>query len=259
MMFWLLGAALLAVLLPAAYRWQFWRLPRKGLLCLMYHHIGQADPADGQFAFTISPQRLEQQLDVLRRHGFTPVGLDALARAAQTGRKTPSRPVLLTFDDGHLDNYTQLFPLLQKHQVPALIFLVTDFIGQKPDYLTWQQVREMQQSGLVEFGSHTCSHARLRKISDEEIRREVSRSKKEIEQRLGVPCRAFCYPFGSGGFDKRVRPLVRAAGYAYDFSTKPGINPWPYKGKKTLLRAFPRGGESLTDFYIQITRGKSKF
>lgn len=257
-MIWL-GLAILLLLLPAAWRWQFWRPLRKGLLVLMYHHIGHITPADGQFPFTVTPERFEEQLQMLKKHGFTPIGLDEIQAAARTGQKLPPKPVLLTFDDGHADNYENLFPLLKKHNVKAVIFLITRYIGQEKGYMSWDQVRQMQQSGLVQFGSHTLDHARLRKLPQDEILRQLIQSKKEMEDHLGVPCLAFCYPFGSGGFDKRVRPLVFQAGYQFDFSTKPGINPWPWKGKKTLLRAFPRGGETLTDFYVQITRGKSKF
>lgn len=247
------------LVLAAAVRWQFWRPAKKGLLCLMYHHLGHTDKKDQQFPFTITPENFQRQLDTLRKHGFTCIGLAQLRHARQTGQPLPAKPALLTFDDGYADSFTLLFPLLQKYRVPALIFLITDFIGQKPGYLTWQQVKTMQQSGLVDFASHTCSHARLRSLSDADILRELTQSKQKIETELGTVCDAFCYPFGSGGFDKRVRPLVFQAGYQFDFSTKPGINPWPWTGKKTLLRAFPRGGETPADFYIQITRGKSKF
>lgn len=251
--------AILTVLLAAAYRWQFWRLPKKGLVALMYHHIGQTDKTDKQFPFTIPPQRFEEQLDCLLKHGFTPIGLDTLEQARRSGRALPPKPVLLTFDDGYSDAFTALFPILQKRKVPALIFLITDFIGQKEGYLTWEQVRQMHRSGLVDFGSHTCGHLRLRSLQEKEILQQLTESKKVLEEKLGIPCLCFCYPFGAGGFDKRVRPLVFQAGYTYDFSTKPGINPWPWKNKKTILRAFPRGGETPTDFYIQITRGRSKF
>ncbi len=254
-----LGIIILLLILAAAYRWQFWRLPKKGLLALMYHHIGTVDAANEQYPFTITPQRFEQQLDMLEKCGFTPVGVDEIKQAARTGQRLPPKPVLLTFDDGYEDNYHLLFPILQKRNIKVLIFLITDYIGSRPGYLSWQQVQQMQQSGLVQFGSHTLSHARLRRLPNEEVLRELTQSKKTLEEQLGVACEAFCYPFGSGGLDKRVRPLVFQAGYTLDFSTKPGINPWPWKGKKTLLRAFPRGGETLTDFYIQITRGKSKF
>ena len=116
----------------------------------------------------------------------------------------------------------------------------------------------MQSSRLVEFGSHTATHRRLRSLTNEEISEELVSSKKILEEKLSVPVTAFCYPFGAGGFDKRVRPLVFQAGYLFDFSTKKGINPWPWKGKTALLRAFPRGGESLFDFHLQLTRGRSK-
>lgn len=251
-------AALAAVLAAAGCRWQFWRPVKKGFLSLMYHHIGVTDKKDGQFPFTIPPQQFEMQLEMLKKHGFTFIGLRELKAAAEQQKPLPQRPVLLTFDDGYADHFDALFPLLKKHGAKALIFLITDSVG-KPGYLTWEQIRQMKQSGLVDFGSHTHTHARLRKLSNEDALKELTLSKRLIEENLQTPCEAFCYPFGSGGFDKRIRPLVFQAGYLFDFSTKPGVNPWPWNPAKTLLRAFPRGGETPTDFYIQITRGKSKF
>ena len=250
---------LIGGLLAAACRWQFWRPAKKGLLALMYHHIGHTEKTDEQYPFTIPPQQFEKQLDLLAKHGFTPIGINTLEEVRQTGKPLPEKPVLLTFDDGYQDAFTALFPILQKRRIPAVIFLITDYIGKKEGYLTWEQVYQMKQSGLVDFGSHTCGHLRLRSLEEKDILYQLTESKKVLEEKLNVPCLAFCYPFGAGGFDKRVRPLVFQAGYAYDFSTKPGINPWPWKNKKTIYRAFPRGGETLTDFYIQITRGKSKF
>jgi peptidoglycan/xylan/chitin deacetylase (PgdA/CDA1 family) len=242
---------------PALRKTWYW-LPRKGFTALMYHHIGiLTDPAAEQYPFTISPEMFAKQLDFLKRNGYTPISLDDLLRAYQTGQSTCAKPVMLTFDDGYADNYTALFPLLKQYRVPVLIFLITQRIG-KEGYLTWEQVREMHQSGLVAFGSHTCTHRRLRSLSDEEIWQEITQSKKILEEQLNCPILSFCYPFGAGGFDKRVRPKVLQAGYLFDFSTKKGINPWPWKGKKTLLRAFPRGGETLFDYHLQLTRGRSK-
>ena len=251
-----IGVAIFMILvLKLGHRWQFWRLPKKGLVAIMYHHIGYLPPTDWQYAFTITPERFRQQLDKLTALGFTPISCQDLCNQQLTLQK----PVLLTFDDGTLDTYQALFPILQERKVKATIFLITDFIGTQPDYMTWDQIKQMQQSGLVEFGSHTCSHARLRQLTDEQILHELTQSKKIIEEKLGVPCLSFCYPFGSGAFDKRVRPLVFQAGYQFDFSTKQGINPWPRTDKTAILRVFPRGGETLTDFYIQITRGRNRF
>ena len=242
---------------PALRKTWYW-LPRRGLVALMYHHIGVlTDLSDEQYPFTISPELFERQLLFLKQNGYTPIREEDLLHAYQAGKSSVQKPVLLTFDDGHEDNYTALFPLLKKYQVPALIFLITERIG-TPGYLTWQQVQEMYQSGLIRFGSHTCSHRRLRSLPDEEIWQEVVRSKQCLEEKLGHTIYSFCYPFGAGGFDKRVRPQVLKAGYLFDFSTKKGINPWPWRGESSLLRAFPRGGEDLWDYHLQLTRGRSR-
>lgn len=245
----------------------FWRYPslrktwywpaRRGLVALMYHHIGTIDPSNGQYAFTITPQQFEKQLLFLKQHGYTPVAEKDVVHTVKTGQTQIKKPVLLTFDDGHADNYTALFPLVKKYQVPVLIFLITDKIG-TDGYLTWDQIHEMYRSGFVTFGSHSCSHRRLRSLSNEEIVQEVTQSKRILEEKLNTQIYSFCYPFGAGGFDKRVRPLILQAGYLLDFSTKKGINAWPFRGKKALLRAFPRGGEDLWDYHLQLTRGRSK-
>lgn len=252
-----LGAVYFFYKYPALRKTWYW-LPRRGLCALMYHHIGTLEnPQDEQFPFTITPQMFEKQLLFLKQNGYTVASEADILHARQTGHTHVEKPVLLTFDDGYADNYTALFPLLQKYQAPALIFLVTQRVG-TPGYLTWPQIKQMQASGLVAFGSHTCTHRRLRSLSDEEIVKEITQSKQILEEKLGVPVVSFCYPYGAGGFDKRVRPHVFKAGYVLDFSTKKGINPWPWLGKKSILRAFPRGGEDLWDYHLQLTRGRSK-
>ena len=211
---------------PALRRTWYWP-PRRGLVAFMYHHIRPLpETPDGADPFSVSPELFEKQLLFLKQNGYTAVS-------------------------------EALFPLLKKYQIPALIFLITDSIG-TPGYLTWEQINEMKQSGLVSFGSHTCSHRRLRSLSDEEIEQEVIKSKHVLEEKLHTPVYSFCYPFGAGGFDKRVRPLILKAGYLLDFSTQKGVNPWPWKGKSSLRRAFPRGGENLWEYHLQLTRGRSR-
>ncbi|WP_428074502.1 polysaccharide deacetylase family protein [Candidatus Avelusimicrobium luingense] len=242
---------------PALRRTWYWP-PRRGLVAFMYHHIRPLpETPDGADPFSVSPELFEKQLLFLKQNGYTAVSEAEIVHAYKTGETTVQKPVLLTFDDGHADNYTTLFPLLKKYQIPALIFLITDSIG-TPGYLTWEQINEMKQSGLVSFGSHTCSHRRLRSLSDEEIEQEVIKSKHVLEEKLHTPVYSFCYPFGAGGFDKRVRPLILKAGYLLDFSTQKGVNPWPWKGKSSLRRAFPRGGENLWEYHLQLTRGRSR-
>ncbi len=252
-----LGAIYFCWKYPALRRTWYW-LPRRGFCALMYHHIGVLeDTQDEQFPFTISPAQFERQLLFLKERGYTVASQEDIVHARQTGHTHVENPVLLTFDDGYEDNFTHLFPLLKKYQAHALIFLVTERVG-TPGYLTWEQIGQMHASGLVAFGSHSCTHRRLRSLSDEDIAQEITQSKQILEEKLGCPVLSFCYPFGAGGFDKRVRPQVLKAGYILDFSTKKGINPWPWRGKKSILRAFPRGGEDLWDYHLQLTRGRSK-
>lgn len=260
----MISCLLLIILGLAYFAWKYPNLrkawffpPHKGLVALMYHHIAVLPPTpQDQYTFAIAPDLFEKQLLFLQENNYTPITVDQVLQSTKPGNSLIQRPVLLTFDDATQDHYTQLFPLLQKYRVPALIFVITDFVG-RPGYMTWDQIRQMQQSGLVEFGSHTCSHRRLRELSQEEILKELAQSKKIIEANLPGPVRTFCYPFGAGAFDKKVRPLVFKTGYQLDFSTKRGINAWPWNGK-TIRRAFPRGGETLWDFHLQLTRGRSQ-
>lgn len=231
-----------------------WYLPpHKGFVAAMYHHVGVREKTDKQYPFTVTAKQLESHLQTLQKYGFTAVGLEDLS----AGPEQIQKPFLMTFDDGYEELYHTVFPLLEKYDAKAAVFLISAFIG-KPGYLTREQILRMQQSGRFSFGSHGVNHRRLRSLPDEEIRRELQDSKAALETLLGRPVTAFCYPFGAGGFDKRVRPLVFEAGYQYDFSTRKGINPWPWNPKKTIYRIFPRGGETISDFYLQLTRGKHR-
>ncbi len=249
-----------AALLAFSLRFTWWVWPKKnGLLALMYHNIETApeDTDEKERPFFISPQVFERQLDTLLKHGFTPITFEDLTAAYLGKSALPKKPVLITIDDGALNAYTNAFTVLKKKNVKANIFLITEKIGRDKNFLTWEQVLEMQKSGFVGFGSHTANHKRLRSISDEEILSELTKSKQTLEEKLGVNITAFCYPYGAGAFDRRVRPLVFKAGYLFDFSTKKGISTWPLNGK-AIRRAPVKSGQTAFDFYLQITRGMSK-
>ncbi|MDR0645670.1 MAG: polysaccharide deacetylase family protein [Elusimicrobiota bacterium] len=243
------------VLIAFSLRFTWWLPTKKGLVALMYHNI---EYTDGKDAFCISPKIFKNQLEIILNKGFTPVNFDEMAEAVLNGAPLPKKPIVITFDDGYLNNWTKAFPILKEKNIKANIFLTCDFIGVKEDYLTWQQVLEMQNSGLISFGSHSLTHRRLRDLTLEDAEREIKESKIMLEEKLNRPVYSFCYPYGAGAFDKRIRPLVLKAGYLFDFSTKKGINKLPLSKNKPILRAFPRGGETAFDFHLQLTRGRSK-
>jgi peptidoglycan/xylan/chitin deacetylase (PgdA/CDA1 family) len=157
----------------------------------------------------------------------------------------PEKAVVITVDDGFRSAYTVLFPLLKRYNAKATLFVYTEWIGKTPAALTWEQLREMAQSGLVEIASHTVTHIyprRLkRSLSGEQFKRgmewEFVQSKRELEQKLGVKVEGLAYP---GGYvEETLKALARKAGYRWAVV----INPKPITVSADLY-ALPRYGVS---------------
>ncbi|HXF56080.1 MAG TPA: polysaccharide deacetylase family protein [Actinomycetota bacterium] len=124
--------------------------------------------------------------------------------------------VVLTFDDGYRDFYERVLPALVEHRIPATLYLATGLVGNGSlgrDALTWDQLREAVQTGLVTVGSHTHSHADLSRATEREAEQEMRRSKELVEDRLGVPCHHFAYPWSvaSPAAQRVARRLFRTA------------------------------------------------
>jgi peptidoglycan/xylan/chitin deacetylase (PgdA/CDA1 family) len=220
----------------------------------MYHHVGRPDD-ESSGSFFIDDETFAQQLDLITKK-YHPITLSELEDCYVNKKEIPRNAVLLTFDDGYSDNYTYAYPLLLKKKVPATIFLNTGKVGTEKDILTWEQVKEMHESKLVEFASHGVNHKRLRKYSDEDVLFELINSKDVLEKMIGKPMKSFCYPYGA--FDKRVRRLVFKAGYIMDFGTRKGINLWPWKSRRPLLRAHVMRNDTIKDFHRQLITGYKK-
>lgn len=229
------------------------KMTDSGLCIFMYHQIEEKEKNSDENFLTYT-NTFALQLDLIKEKGYHPVTLSEVETCYINKTKLPHHSVLLTFDDGYKNNYTDAYPLILEKKIPIVIFVSTGEISVKENMLTWEQVEEMKNSGLVEFSSHGVNHKRLRKCSDEEIRFELTESKKTLENRLKQEIKSFCYPYGA--FDSRVRKLVYETGYIMDFGTRKGINPWPWKGNRPLLRAHVMRGESLQDFESQLKTGR---
>lgn len=253
--------------LGASLRWNWWRWPQAGVPVLMYHHLGAAPALPASLRkLWVSAKQFEAQLQYLQRHGYRTGSLAEFERAV--GEEVPSRSVLLTFDDGYASVSETAFPLLTAYRARAVVFLVAEGVGRGNVWrdsprepwvatLTWSQIRELQRAG-IEFGCHGMTHRNLLTCDDEELRREVTDSKRFLEDHLGQPVAAFAYPFGAGAFEPRIRTAVAEAGYLLAFSIRQG-KAHATQDRLALHRVLIRGDDSTWDFALNVRAGKARF
>ncbi len=190
---------------------------------LTYHHIGMCPPEERDHSgLWVAPENFEQQLAWLRAKGFVGLRVSELARVLREGRSVPTRWVVITFDDGWRDNYTTAWPLLQRYSFPATIFVTTAKLREGlpsdsgNDMMSLAEMLELVANG-IEIGSHTRSHPKLTRLSDESAHDEIAGSREDLAKMLGEPPVSFAYPYGA--FSRRIEKIVREAGYLAAVST----------------------------------------
>ncbi|TYQ30706.1 polysaccharide deacetylase family protein [Pseudanabaena sp. UWO310] len=204
-----LNADLIASFTPAPFPQISDRARGAKIPIIMYHDITSVKDVD----WDVTPEDLEKHFQMLQDGGYTPITMDRLVSYLRTGGQLPEKPVLLTFDDNYLGQYKYAFPLLKKYNYPAVWSVHTRFVGTggKKPKATWDQLREMQKSGLITVASHTVNHLNMKNLSDAEIDREVLESKKVLEKELGITIDYFTYP--EGDFTERAKDKVKDVGY----------------------------------------------
>jgi peptidoglycan/xylan/chitin deacetylase (PgdA/CDA1 family) len=193
---------------------------------LMYHQVLDRQPALAKFNLHVLTADFEKQLQFLRDHGFETIVFEDLLT-----KRIPKKPIMLTFDDGYENNYRFLFPLLKKHKMKAVIYILADRkhktnFWDKPlgeaehALLKPAQILEMQKSGWVEFGSHSLNHNRLTLLKKAEQEKQIAGSKKVLEVFLKKPVFSFAYPYGV--FNEEIKKMTRAAGYTFGLAVNQG-------------------------------------
>ncbi|WP_214645899.1 polysaccharide deacetylase family protein [Acinetobacter terrestris] len=208
-----------------------WKRPR----VLMYHMV--RDHIDGaKFnKLRVKPTEFEKQVAWMKAEGFHFVTMQELQ--ANWG-KHPEKTVAITFDDGYLDNLENAYPILEKYQAKATIYVVVD--RHDRDWSTYkkahhnsgelarefklndEQVKFLADSGLVEIGSHTLTHANLDKLDEAECLKELFESKVQLEQLTNRPVTSFAYPFGI--YSARDLEIAKQVGYSNAVTTNEGID-----------------------------------
>lgn len=190
---------------------------------ILYHYIEAVDKTKdpGRYNLATSPYYLDKQISSLKNGGYTFLFARDVPTILGDNSKMPRQPVVLTFDDGYEDFYWQALPILKKYQARGTIYVITDFVG-RTGYLTWPELRQIRDSGLVEIGAHTLNHAYLKNIKPELAKAEIDDSKARLENELGIKIVSFAYPFGA--FDSNALQIVKSAGYTNAVSVIPGVN-----------------------------------
>lgn len=218
----------------------------------VYHRFN-----DSRYPSTnIATENFKVHLQVLQDEQFTVLTLGEVVARMRAGESLPQRCAVISVDDGYLSFLTDGWPLLKQYGYPATLFVSTDTVGGE-DYMTWQDLRLLQQEG-VEIGNHSASHAYLldRLPAETEsawrsrVADDLERSQAMFKKALGSSPRLFAYPYGE--FSTELSRLVRGAGFVAAFGQQSGVIT-DGQDLYTLPR-FPVGGpySTLSEFRSRV-------
>jgi peptidoglycan/xylan/chitin deacetylase (PgdA/CDA1 family) len=195
--------------------------PDRGVPIYLYHRFGH-EITDNM---TLSVGRFEAQLRKFKEENCPVIPLRQLVDSLlkKTG-PVPPRSVVLTADDGHISVYTQMFPLIKKYRVPVTLFLYPSALSNASYAMTWAQLREMRETGLLDYQGHTYWHPNFkiekRRLGPEEYRNfvhgQLKKGKEKLEKEFRSPVDLLAWPFGI--CDEELGRLAREAGYVAAFS-----------------------------------------
>lgn len=219
---------------------------------LIYHYVEYVKDEKDTIRKSLNtpPYLFIRQIETLKNAGYTFITASELIDILDGKIELPQKPVLLSFDDGYRDFYTDVFPLLKKDNVKATAYIVSSFLD-KPNYMFTWQVKEIARSGLVEIGAHTVHHYGLKGLKPILAKYEIEESKKTLEKIIGVPVVSFAYPDGS--FDMQATKLVKEAGFKSAATTMHGFEV-SFENKFSLYRIHP--GDKIGDFLLTFLEQK---
>lgn len=211
---------------------------------IMYHEVRTRN----FHKLAISQSELEADLAYLQKEGYTTVTMEDLIRYTHGQQDLPPKPIVLTFDDGYLNNYAYAFPILKKHGAKAVLSIIAknaDDFTRVPDrnmeyaHMTWEDIRDVQRAGVFEIQNHTYNLHSMgkkrfgcKKLRGESVEtyanvltQDLSRCQQEISAETGVTPTTFTYPYGN--VSKESLPIIKKMGFQASLSCDYGINVLP--------------------------------
>jgi len=221
---------------------------------ITYHQIVSDDRPSDPWHLTVSVRQFERQIRFLHEKDFHCISLAELLSPSQNGQPRRRKRAILTFDDGYENFLTVAYPILHRHGFTATVFLISDCVGKRSDrefetgvpFLKWDQIKLLHKEG-VSFGSHTCTHPDLPRISEGQVWHELVSSKERIEDQLGEQVRFFAYPHGHS--NSKIQRLAKAAGYKLACGMSRGRS-----SRFNLWRTLRHTGESQARFMFDLTK-----
>jgi peptidoglycan/xylan/chitin deacetylase (PgdA/CDA1 family) len=189
---------------------------------LMYHYVEYVKDTKDTFrqSMNIPPDVFDEQVKTLLGAGYNFITVRELGAMLDQKIPIPDKPIILTFDDGHWDLYTDVLPILRKYSIKATAYIIPGFLGGS-DFLSQKQLQAIIDSRLIDIGAHTVNHMWLKGQSIDRVQREIGESKIMLETMYKIRIATFAYPFGA--FDLQAEQVVKNDGFTAAVSTVPGV------------------------------------
>jgi peptidoglycan/xylan/chitin deacetylase (PgdA/CDA1 family) len=185
---------------------------------LTYHRVAPLS-AVGQLDLKVDPANFAAELAALQAAGYHTIHQWQLFDALYRGAPLPAKPIIISVDDGYVDDVRTILPDLERRHMVATFFVITGRMTE-PGFLSADQIRELDRAGM-DVGDHTAHHLDLAQLTPSELRSETDGSRQTLDAVLGHPVYFFAYPFGT--FDDAVVAAVRAAGFTLAYTTGAGV------------------------------------
>lgn len=193
-----------------------------GIPILLYHEFYKTEPPKNLYGVISTPKQFEKDMLYIIDKGYTFVSINDVIDYKNGVKALPEKSVVVTFDDGYMSNYTDIYPILKKYNIPATIFIVNDLVG-TGNYFGWEAAKEMQESGLITIASHGHSHVDMTKVDIEEFKEKNASYLKVLEEKLGKPKHViFAYPYGF--YNDETNAVLKELGVEMCMITETGVN-----------------------------------
>ena len=184
---------------------------------LMYHRFGET----GHPQTNIALEQFDAHLAELEKDKYTVLPIPEILARLKSGKPMPANAVGITIDDAFRSVYDVAYPRLKKRNLPFTLFVATRPVDRKlPDYMTWEQIRELRDAGVT-IGSQTHSHLHMVRRGPADSRADVQAANERFAAELGATPKLLAYPYGEAGLETMA--LVRDLGFEFAFGQHSGV------------------------------------